>query len=125
MLVNIQSRQFSLTPALRAFVESKVKLTLGRYETKISRVDVSLFDINGPKGGEDKCCKMIVRVKNLPCIVVQETTEDLYEGINICSRRTRRAVKRQLSVTSKARGKMSRFLSMPEQDELSSNMEKA
>jgi ribosomal subunit interface protein len=125
MIIDIQSRQFSLTPPLKAFVEAKIKLMLGRYETKVSRVDVSLFDINGPKGGVDKCCKIVVRLNNVPSIVVQETSADLYEGINSCARRTRRAVKRQLSITSKTRRKVSGFLLKAKQQALSGDMEQA
>ncbi|MFQ3237496.1 MAG: putative sigma-54 modulation protein [Paraglaciecola sp.] len=98
MLVHIQSRHFSLSEALSKYVKNKVQIMLGRYEAKIIRADVSLFDINGPKGGEDKCCKIIVKINGTSSIVVQETAEDLYDAINTCSRRVRRAVKRQLSI---------------------------
>jgi ribosome-associated translation inhibitor RaiA len=83
---------------------------LGRYETKVVNVNVSLFDINGPKGGEDKCCKIIVKINGASSIVVQDTAEDLYDAINTCTRRCRRAVKRQLSVHVRARRKISGLL---------------
>lgn len=110
MLVHIQSRHFSLSDALSEYVKSKLQVTLGRYETKIIRVDVSLFDINGPKGGEDKCCKIIVKVNGYGSVVVQETAEDLYDAINTSSRRARRAVKRQTSIHVRARRKISDML---------------
>ena len=62
MLVNIQSRHFSLSEALSKYVKSKIQIMLSRYESKIININVSLFDINGPKGGEDKCCKIIIKI---------------------------------------------------------------
>jgi putative sigma-54 modulation protein len=110
MLVNIQSRHFSLSEALSKYVKKKVQIMLCRYEGKIIRVDVSLFDINGPKGGEDKCCKIVVKINGASSIVVQETAEDLYDAINTCSRRGRRAVKRQLSMHVRTRRKIKEIL---------------
>ena len=106
MLVHIQSRHFSLSEALNKYVKSKVQVMLSRYEEKITRIDVSLFDINGPKGGEDKCCKIIVKINGSSSIVVQETAEDLYDSINTCTRRARRAIKRQLSIRVRTRSKI-------------------
>jgi ribosomal subunit interface protein len=110
MLVHIQSKHFSLSEALSKYVKNKVQIMLGRYESKIIRVDVSLFDINGPKGGEDKCCKIIVKINGTSSIVIQETAEDLYDAINTCTRRGRRAVKRQLSSHVRTRRKIKEIL---------------
>jgi putative sigma-54 modulation protein len=110
MLINIQSRHFSLSEAISRYVKSKVHTMLGRYETKIISINVSLFDVNGPKGGEDKCCKIIVKINGTGSIVVQETAEDLYDAINSSSRRVRRAIKRQLSIRGRTRTKISAIL---------------
>ena len=110
MLVHIQSRHFSLSAALNKYVKTKLRVMLGRYEAKIISLNVSLFDINGPKGGEDKCCKIIVKINGTSSIVLQETAVDLYDAINTCSRRARRAVKRQLSVNIRTRTKINDVL---------------
>lgn len=110
MLVHIQSKHFSLSAALNKYVKTKLQVMLGRYEAKIISLNVSLFDINGPKGGEDKCCKIIVKINGTSSIVVQETAVDLYDAINTCSRRARRAVKRQLSVNIRTRTKINDVL---------------
>ena len=110
MLVNIQSRHFSLSTALSKYVKSKIQIMQSRYESKIISINVSLFDINGPKGGEDKCCKIVIKINGASSIVVQQTAEDLYNAINTCSRRARRAVKRQISVHPRARTKISDVL---------------
>ena len=110
MLVHIQSRHFSLAAALSKYVKTKLQVMMGRYGAKIISLNVRLFDINGPKGGEDKCCKIIVKINGTSSIVVQETAADLYDAINTCSRRARRAVKRQLSVHIRTRTKINDVL---------------
>ena len=106
MLVHIQSRHFSLSTALNNYVKTKLQVMLGRYEARIISINVSLFDINGPRGGEDKCCKIVVKINGASSIVMQETAVDLYDAINTCSRRARRAVKRQLSAHIRTRKKI-------------------
>lgn len=116
MLIHIQSRHFSLSVALSKYVKTKLQVMMGRYEAKIISLNVSLFDINGPKGGEDKCCKIIVKINGTSSIVVQETAADLYDAINTCSRRARRAVKRQLSVHLRTRTKINDVLLSNDED---------
>lgn len=105
MIIDIQARQFKLSAALKSYVESRIRLSIGRYETSINRVDVSLSDINGPKGGEDMCCKSIIKVRGLPTIVVQEINADMYDSINKCLHRAKRSVKRHVSLGSWKRQK--------------------
>ncbi len=114
MLVHINARHFDLTPALSNYVESKVRLMLGRYKNKIVKISVSLSDINGPKGGEDKCCKIIVKPESTSSIVVQETAANMYDAINSCSHRVKRTVNRSLSITQWKRKK---FVSKREVEE--------
>ena len=116
MLVHIQSRHFSLSTALNNYVKTKLQVMLGRYEAKIISINVSLFDINGPKGGEDKCCKIVVKINGASSIVMQETAVDLYDAINTCSRRARRAVKRQLSVHIRMRTKINDVPCLTDED---------
>lgn len=117
MLINIQSRHFSLSAALSQYVKTKVQVMLSRYEAKINSINVSLFDVNGPKGGEDKCCKIIIKINGSSSIVVQEIAEDLYDAINTCSRRVRRAVKRQLSVHVRNRREINDILLLTKKDD--------
>jgi putative sigma-54 modulation protein len=116
MLVNIQSRHFLLSAALSKYVKSKIQIMLSRYESKIISINVSLFDINGPKGGEDKCCKIVIKINGASSIVVEEIAEDLYDAINTCSRRARRSVKRQLSIHVRARRKITNILRLTQED---------
>lgn len=97
MVVIVKARHFSLSPALSEHVESKLRLMLGRYEQKINRVHVTLFDVNGPKGGEDMCCKLVIHPSHMPAIVVKELSTDMYDSINKCSHRAKRVLGRHIN----------------------------
>lgn len=97
MIIDIKSRGFSLTPALKSFVDQRMSFVLARYGEKISRVNVTLLDVNGPKGGVDKRCSVHLKLQSATSIVLQETHEDLYEAIVYCGNRLRRIVGRKVA----------------------------
>lgn len=97
MVITIQSRGFRLTPALKSFTEERMSFVLARYGEKVSRVYVTLLDINGPKGGKDKRCRVQLKLENFAPIVLQETQSNLYEAIISCGSRLRRTVGRKLA----------------------------
>lgn len=96
MKISIHTRGFSLSDALAKHTDSKLRLALGLYRDKIQRAEVFLCDVNGPKGGEDMSCKIKVKAKGYSSIVTQQTANDMYDAINICSHKVKRTVGRRL-----------------------------
>ncbi|MGH7866297.1 MAG: HPF/RaiA family ribosome-associated protein [Candidatus Dormibacteraceae bacterium] len=47
MSVEIRTRNIELSDALRNYVEYRLRLSLSRFETRVSRVTIRLADING------------------------------------------------------------------------------
>jgi ribosomal subunit interface protein len=99
MLVNIQARNFDLAPELNDYVESKIRLMLGRYKNKIMKINVTLSHVNSPREREVKCCEIIIMPKIIPTIVIQETAADIVDAVNNCSHRAKRIVSRNLRFT--------------------------
>lgn len=97
MQIKIQARGFSLSQALQEYIESKIRLALSRYSDRLSRIDVTLLDINGPKGGEDMRCRILCRPEGGESIVIEETAEDMYDAINACAHRMKRATDRHFT----------------------------
>jgi ribosomal subunit interface protein len=96
MVVDIRTRGFSLTPGLRAYVERRVERALDRYEERVARVRVTVGDVNGPKGGEDKSCRVEVRIRGGRTVRVAAVDGDAYVGIGAAVHRAGRAVARAL-----------------------------
>ena len=96
MFVQTHARDFALSEALNKYTDSKIRVALGLFREKIRRVDVFLTDVNGPRGGEDKSCKIVVKLDNQGAdVVMSETAEDMYDAINACAHRVKRTVARQ------------------------------
>jgi ribosome-associated translation inhibitor RaiA len=90
------SQGFELTDAIAAHVESRVRLALGTASEQIDAVSVRLTDVNADRGGNDKRCRMVARLRNLPAVVVEMTHADLYAAIDGAAASAKEAVWRHL-----------------------------
>lgn len=96
MMIAIQARDLSLTQSLRGHVYKRLAFTLGRCSSRVHRVEVRLSDINGPRGGVDKSCKIKVQLPGKPDIVVEDVQADLYTAIDRAAGRAGRTLARRL-----------------------------
>lgn len=96
MHVDIRSRGFDLTPALRAHTERRLAFALSRFAPQLTNLVVRMDDLNGPKGGIDKRCRMEARLLGHPALVVEATGSDLYVAIDAAADRLGRSVSRAL-----------------------------
>ncbi len=96
MIIKLYSRGISPSGDLNKYAEAKIRLALGLFETRIRRAEIFLTDVNGPKGGEDKLCKIKVKVDGLSDILIHEKSSDIYDSINICTHRLKRVTLRNL-----------------------------
>lgn len=97
MRIDIQARDFSLTDALRGHVRRRLGFALSSADEHIQRVMVRLCDINGPRGGADKRCRIQVLLDRLPDVVIEDTESDLYTAIDRAAGRASRTVGRRLA----------------------------
>lgn len=102
MSIEIRSKDFSVTDAIREHARRRLDLALAYFEVdryrKVRRVVVRLGDINGPRGGEDKFCRIIAEVGH-NTIVVEDTDSDLYTAISHAARLLAQRASRQLTRT--------------------------
>ncbi|MDP3482877.1 MAG: ribosome-associated translation inhibitor RaiA [Sulfuricella sp.] len=96
MQIHIQSQSFTLTDALREHAEHRLRFGLSHASDHIRRVEVRLSDINGPRGGADKRCSIVVALESLPDVVIEDIENDLYVAIDRAADRASRSVARCL-----------------------------
>jgi len=96
MQIDIQTRNFPLTGALLRHINRRLLLLLSGRSTHIRQIMVRLSDINGPRGGVDKCCHIQVVLNHLPDVVIKDTAVDLYAAIYRAANRTVRTIERRL-----------------------------
>ena len=92
MRIDIQARGFSLTAPLLDHTQQRLRFALTRSGDGIKRVVVRLGDTNGPRGGEDKFCKIQVVLEHAPPILIEDTGADLYAVIDRAAERAGRNV---------------------------------
>ncbi|NOZ09925.1 MAG: HPF/RaiA family ribosome-associated protein [Gammaproteobacteria bacterium] len=97
MQIDIQALNFSLTDALRRYTERRLDFALSTRDDYIQRVAVRLSDINGPRGGADKCCRIQVVLAHLADVVIDDTETNLYAAIDRATDRAGRTVGRRLA----------------------------
>ncbi len=94
MRIDIQGRGFALTAALLGHANGRLRLALAPSQDRIKRVVVRLGDVNGPRGGEDKFCKIQVVLDGAPHVLIEDAGADLYAVIDRAADRAgRNAVK--------------------------------
>ena len=97
MQIDVQARNFSLTPAVRGYVIRRLYLTLSTRADHVQRVVVGLSVANGPHGGEDKRCQIQVKLPHLPDVLIEDIDVDLYAAIDHATACAGRTVGRRLS----------------------------
>ena len=96
MHLDIRGQNLTLTPSLLEHIEWRLRFALGRFDGRVTRVAVRVADVNGPRGGVDKRCRIAVRVRPAGEIVVEDTCPDLYAAIDAAAGRIGRSVQREI-----------------------------
>jgi ribosome-associated translation inhibitor RaiA len=98
MRLAIRSRGLELTDELRDHVTRRLSFTLSRISDRLRRVDVTVADINGPKGGVDKICRVRILGPGLGELVIEERDSDITVAVDVAASRAARSVLRALDL---------------------------
>lgn len=95
----LRSTSVMLSEALRSHVDACVAGALSHvpHLAQGARVGVWVSDVNGPRGGIDKACAIVLHVPQAETIRVEERDLDLYAAISRAADRLREAVQRGAS----------------------------
>lgn len=97
MRIEIHTGKFSLTESLREHIERRIQFTLSWAHQGLHKIVLRLDDINGPKGGADKSCRVQIPVAGGKPVVIEEVQSDLYLAIDRAIERAGRALSRKLA----------------------------
>lgn len=92
MRIHVVGRTVEIDDGLHGFVEHRILLALGRLSPGIHCAIVRLYDLNGPRGGMDKKCRIEVRLRSRNSLVVEHTDSNLFAAISRAADRAGRAV---------------------------------
>ncbi len=99
MKIHLRSKKVGLDETVRAYIERRLRFSLGRYSPRILRVTVQIVDLNGPRGGEDKVCRIEVRLLPTGSVFVEDTDADLHAAVDRATDRAARSVSRAIERT--------------------------
>lgn len=96
MKMTIHSNGIEVDTLLREHIERRTLLSLSRLSERISRIEIYLSDLNGPRGGVDKYCKIEVHLTNLPAAVLDDLDSDVQRLIDRGLARITRLIAKRL-----------------------------
>jgi ribosome hibernation promoting factor len=95
--VAFRTQDFDLTEGIRAHAERSIKNALGRLDRRIEAVAVRLGDVNGPRGGVDKFCRLDAHLVRGDRLHVEDVDPDLYAAIDRAAERLGQTATRAIS----------------------------
>ncbi len=81
MRADIQAEGFTLSDSIRRSIERAAQANFEAFAGHIAFWRVRVFDLNGARGGADMACRVHVRLKRGPELVVFDAQDDLYTAI--------------------------------------------
>lgn len=96
MQIDIKTRGIETTQALRQHIERRIHFAFGRFGAEVSSVQVRLDDINGPRGGVDKRCHVVIAGARIGALTIDELDADAIVAVELALERAARSVRRSL-----------------------------
>jgi putative sigma-54 modulation protein len=103
MRVSIRPRNMTADQNLRSRIDHCLQTTLDPVRGYLQGIDVYLTDVNGPRGGPDKQCRVVAHVPAARPVVVSRTGRDPVAAVAraaaVCRRSVRTLAKRRRART--------------------------
>ncbi len=97
MKVIVHGVHLTLNERMKDYVEKRLVRAMERFaDDEAAELEVMLKDTNGPKKGKDMECSVTFRMPGSAGIHVAETTEDIFQSIDLCEDRLVKAAKREM-----------------------------
>ena len=85
-----------VSEGLHDFITRRLHFALGRFAPEIAGVTARVEDVNGPRGGLDKLCRLEVRLRGLGEVLGESRAEDFEAAVAFAAERLGRGVARTL-----------------------------
>lgn len=102
MKLRLSQQGVELSTELKEFIRRRIQFSLGRFAGRIKSLSIRLADVNGPRGGVDKCCNIRVDAGLRQQVIVRECQATIHAAVAFATERAERAVRRQLTLAGPA-----------------------
>lgn len=103
MNVQIQSQHVAIPRNAGTELATRARLALARFNDSIVRLEMTLKDINGPRGGKDKVCVVRAQLIDGRQLVVIDRNTSLRRAIGRALHRTKALIAGQLQRRRRAK----------------------
>lgn len=108
---HIRAASHELSSDDQAYIRGKLGRALGKFAGDIVRVSVRAEDVNGPRGGVDKVCRIKVVLAGLPSVVFEKRDAALNAAVDGAvggiEQAVRNTVRRRWTKPRRSRGRRS------------------
>ncbi|MGH7105215.1 MAG: CBS domain-containing protein [Acetobacteraceae bacterium] len=94
--VRVRASEGDLGMGDRAHIRQRLGVRLGKFASAIERVSVRTEDVDGPRGGIDRMCRIKVVLKGLPSVVLERRDASLTTAVDEALAAAETAVRRAL-----------------------------
>jgi hypothetical protein len=96
MRLLIHPRTTVADPEVRTQIVEALETALGPVQSRLDGIDVYLTDVNGPRGGPDKRCRIVAHLPAGRPVVVSRTDQDPVAAVVAAAARCRRSIRARL-----------------------------
>ncbi len=98
MYLEVNNNQAGMDEEATLRAERLLRFSLSRFNGTVSRVTVTFSDMNGPKGGLDKRCRMSAKMKGAGQLLAENDGHDCIEALSRCLDTLVRAIRRAVEM---------------------------
>jgi hypothetical protein len=97
MRLEVYGNRLGQDPDIRSRVERRLGFALDRLGGRVTRVQVVLADLNGPRGGIDKRCLLVADLLRGGQLVIEQRADNWIGAVDGAAGRLAEAVRRRLA----------------------------
>ena len=99
MEIQVNDKQKLLSQDAISKARSRVSASFAKFSDCVQSIDITVLDVNGPRGGVDKECRVLVKLRKMNNVAVTVRDDSLKRavssGIDRASRSVRRTIDRR------------------------------
>lgn len=83
MELAIKTSNVEMSNDITSQIKEKVQRVFSRVSDNIMAVKLTVKDVNGPKGGNDKQCTVVVHCHGMPSVVASNNQQTIVAAVNL------------------------------------------
>lgn len=96
MQFEIRGRDINISQVLHDHIERRLRFAWDRFAGRIRQVHVTVGDLNGPRGGIDKCCKVAISLDRRCTVILESHASNVYAAIDRVADKAATCISRRL-----------------------------